>query len=215
MRILLCARWSKIAQYLPGRTDNEIKNYWRTRVQKHAKQLRCDVNSKEFRDVVRHVWMPRLVERIQADAAAAGEVAAPAPVSAAATRSMSSPAGAMYLHHQQIPLAAGAMVVAPAVSSEAYHHHGCGGGGDTSCSEPSQAAVTMSPDDASSTLRSSSAAAENDTIHGDVLSGSWSELLATTTTTIAATAGLPDFDELGDFEDNLWSLEDIWLHQQC
>lgn len=208
-------RWSKIAQYLPGRTDNEIKNYWRTRVQKHAKQLRCDVNSKEFRDVVRHVWMPRLVERIQADAAAAGEVAAPAPVSAAATRSMSSPAGAMYLHHQQIPLAAGAMVVAPAVSSEAYHHHGCGGGGDTSCSEPSQAAVTMSPDDASSTLRSSSAAAENDTIHGDVLSGSWSELLATTTTTIAATAGLPDFDELGDFEDNLWSLEDIWLHQQC
>ncbi|URE19610.1 MYB family transcription factor [Musa troglodytarum] len=31
-------RWSKIARYLPGRTDNEIKNYWRTRVQKHAKQ---------------------------------------------------------------------------------------------------------------------------------------------------------------------------------
>nr|GLL43889.1 transcription factor MYB108-like [Ipomoea trifida] len=33
-------RWSKIAQHLPGRTDNEIKNYWRTRVQKHAKQLK-------------------------------------------------------------------------------------------------------------------------------------------------------------------------------
>jgi len=58
-------RWSKIAQHLPGRTDNEIKNYWRTRVIKQAKQLRCDVNSKEFRDTLRYVWMPRLLERLQ------------------------------------------------------------------------------------------------------------------------------------------------------
>ncbi|XP_043725365.1 MYB-like transcription factor EOBI [Telopea speciosissima] len=64
-------RWSKIAQHLPGRTDNEIKNYWRTRVQKHAKQLQCDVNSKRFKDTMRLVWMPRLVERIRAAAASA------------------------------------------------------------------------------------------------------------------------------------------------
>ncbi|CAN8269593.1 unnamed protein product [Cochlearia groenlandica] len=62
-------RWSKIAQYLPGRTDNEIKNYWRTRVQKHAKQLKCDVNSQQFKDTMKYLWMPRLVERIQSASA--------------------------------------------------------------------------------------------------------------------------------------------------
>ncbi|CAO1940435.1 unnamed protein product [Urochloa humidicola] len=59
-------RWSKIAAQLPGRTDNEIKNYWRTRVQKHAKQLNCDVNSKRFKDAMRFLWMPRLAERAAA-----------------------------------------------------------------------------------------------------------------------------------------------------
>ncbi|KAF7804953.1 transcription factor MYB108-like [Senna tora] len=57
-------RWSKIAQELPGRTDNEIKNYWRTRVVKQAKQLNCHVNSKQFRDTLRLLWIPRLLERI-------------------------------------------------------------------------------------------------------------------------------------------------------
>ncbi|KAL6847378.1 hypothetical protein ACP4OV_023231 [Aristida adscensionis] len=61
-------RWSKIAQHLPGRTDNEIKNYWRTRVQKHAKQLNCDANSARFKDAMRYLWMPHL-----AAGAAAGD----------------------------------------------------------------------------------------------------------------------------------------------
>jgi myb proto-oncogene protein len=51
---------------LPGRTDNEIKNYWRTRVQKQARQLRVDANSSVFRDAVRCYWMPRLLEKMAA-----------------------------------------------------------------------------------------------------------------------------------------------------
>ncbi|KAI3865551.1 hypothetical protein MKW92_008375 [Papaver armeniacum] len=68
-------RWSKIAQHLPGRTDNEIRIIGEQRVQKHAKQLQCDVNSKQFKDTMRYLWMPRLVERIQAEAASTATTA--------------------------------------------------------------------------------------------------------------------------------------------
>lgn len=57
-------RWSKIAQHLPGRTDNEIKNYWRTRVQKQARHLKIDPNSNQFQELIRCVWMPRLLQKI-------------------------------------------------------------------------------------------------------------------------------------------------------
>ncbi|KAL8470682.1 hypothetical protein ACS0TY_033304 [Phlomoides rotata] len=57
-------RWSKIAQHLPGRTDNEIKNYWRTRVQKQARHLKLDSNSNKFLEAFRTHWMPRLLEKI-------------------------------------------------------------------------------------------------------------------------------------------------------
>ncbi|XP_057480223.1 transcription factor MYB24-like [Actinidia eriantha] len=58
-------RWSKIAQHLPGRTDNEIKNYWRTRVQKQARYLNIDSNSIAFQQLIRSFWMPRLLQKIQ------------------------------------------------------------------------------------------------------------------------------------------------------
>ncbi|XP_068667321.1 transcription factor MYB20-like [Aristolochia californica] len=35
-------RWSKIAGHFPGRTDNEIKNHWNTRIKKRLKQLGLD-----------------------------------------------------------------------------------------------------------------------------------------------------------------------------
>ncbi|TVU18248.1 hypothetical protein EJB05_34337, partial [Eragrostis curvula] len=34
------SRWSRIARSLPGRTDNEIKNFWRTRTRKKALEQR-------------------------------------------------------------------------------------------------------------------------------------------------------------------------------
>ncbi|CAN1152546.1 Transcription factor MYB62 [Linum perenne] len=58
-------RWSRIAQHLPGRTDNEIKNYWRTRVQKEARNLNMDPNGADFANIVKCFFMPRLVEKIE------------------------------------------------------------------------------------------------------------------------------------------------------
>ncbi|XP_028771024.1 transcription factor MYB108-like [Neltuma alba] len=95
-------RWSKIAQHLPGRTDNEIKNYWRTRVVRQAKRLKCDENSKQFRDALRFLWMPRLLERIRASSSSSG----PGPVHAQAHSDhclTALPSAHSELLHAQVP----------------------------------------------------------------------------------------------------------------
>ncbi|KAJ4971329.1 hypothetical protein NE237_004428 [Protea cynaroides] len=38
-------RWSRIARRLPGRTDNEIKNYWRTHMRKKAQERKRGLSS--------------------------------------------------------------------------------------------------------------------------------------------------------------------------
>ncbi|OEL28608.1 Transcription factor MYB108 [Dichanthelium oligosanthes] len=113
-------RWSRIAQHLPGRTDNEIKNYWRTRVQKQARQLRVDANSAVFRDAVRCYWMPRLLEKMaatsahQVDPAAllhpahlAGMASASSPVHGGqhdANNALGSGGSSYGHHHQRYPV---------------------------------------------------------------------------------------------------------------
>ncbi|KAG7598328.1 Homeobox-like domain superfamily [Arabidopsis suecica] len=72
-------RWSKIAKYLPGRTDNDIKNYWRTRVQKQARQLNIDSNSHKFLEVVRSFWIPRLIHEIKDNSNSNNNIKADAP----------------------------------------------------------------------------------------------------------------------------------------
>ncbi|KAE8720734.1 MYB305 protein [Hibiscus syriacus] len=74
-------RWSKIAQHLPGRTDNEIKNYWRTRVQKQARQLNIESNSNRFLDAVRCFWMPRLLQKVEQTSSSSTQTSVPCQLS--------------------------------------------------------------------------------------------------------------------------------------
>ncbi|CAN6289635.1 unnamed protein product [Urochloa humidicola] len=232
-------RWSKIAQHLPGRTDNEIKNYWRTRVQKHAKQLKCDVNSQQFKDVMRYLWMPRLVERIQAASSAAGAPPQhPAAAAAADTPPWQQHGDGLYASPDELPAddAWPAEYYAAAAA-------GCGGGDHHQLMMNSHPAVP----ELSGTTTAGSSSPSSDSgavaqpqpwlapVGGDewfaaaaVLGGAGQQqqqqhepcLLGETTWTASASSELPELGvadfEIGSFDvDSIWSMDDdsLWYTQ--
>ncbi|KAI9389859.1 hypothetical protein POPTR_008G101400v4 [Populus trichocarpa] len=215
-------RWSKIAQHLPGRTDNEIKNYWRTRVQKHAKQLKCDVNSKQFKDTMRYLWMPRLVERIQAAAAATATN-----TSSTSTATVSAPATNQHSISNR-DVGTGNLVMAP---------HGINGN-DFGVSHVTQ---SYTPENSSTAASSDSFATQVSPV-SDLTTDYYNIPVNRNTNPDYFQAGQVGYSESmisppgffnhgldfqamehssnqwpmdsGDTSDNMWNLEDIWFLQQ-
>ncbi|KAL3505593.1 hypothetical protein ACH5RR_030975 [Cinchona calisaya] len=227
-------RWSKIAQHLPGRTDNEIKNYWRTRVQKHAKQLKCDVNSKQFKDTMRYLWMPRLVERIQAAAAAGpnSSTTAMATTTTATTTSNSNYQFNNMINNVDI-IGSGQVMQLPQPNNLSSHY---GGGVQMN---PSSSTSLITPENSSTAASSDSFTAQfspvsdlttdcynypvnnQDYYQPNTNQLSYGETL--TSPTGYFNQGL-DFQVVmdqnntwmdgGDVSDNLWNAEDVWFLQQ-
>ncbi|XP_057477064.1 transcription factor MYB108-like [Actinidia eriantha] len=178
-------RWSKISQHLPGRTDNEIKNYWRTRVQKHAKQLKCDVNSKQFKDTMRYLWMPRLVERIQAQAIAANATDTQTAPPLAAVDNLSAAASSSDSFAAQ---------VSPSSDITDYYNYPVNNNNNAAVNSQNQDYDQVNQFFNPDSLTAGQWFEAGDFNYGLDFNSQWLEA--------------------GDTSDNLWNSEDIWFLQQ-
>lgn len=58
-------KWSTIARYLPGRTDNEIKNYWRTHFKKKERSTRKASQRKKSQNMIKQAKPAQLLQKQQ------------------------------------------------------------------------------------------------------------------------------------------------------
>uniref|UniRef100_A0ACD6AHQ3 Uncharacterized protein n=1 Tax=Avena sativa TaxID=4498 RepID=A0ACD6AHQ3_AVESA len=196
-------RWSKIAQHLPGRTDNEIKNYWRTRVQKHAKQLNCDVGSAAFKDAMRYLWMPRLVERIHAATATVDMSCA-----AAASGLTTAAAANTCLNNNSSPTSAATSSRSTSSGSftssdlcgddkDLQHVHGACAGGEKTAADGGDHWMQDVDQEFWATHMQVQPHDDDAQFHLDQDLSGW----------------VQGFSDMGASADTLWSLEDIWKMQ--
>lgn len=162
-------------------------------MQKHAKQLRCDVNSKQFKDIMRNQWMPRLMERIWA-------------------ASGSSPA-TMYPNFS-MPMAGDHQPLEPGSESRGQVKPSPESSSSVAGSSSDSVGMQFSSPPPVPNCLGGMQEGENeggDWIHDAQMGGWWPESLPSPGG--YGDVGLPDFDQ-NAWSENLWSLEDIWLQQQ-
>uniref|UniRef100_A0A6N2MY04 MYB family protein n=1 Tax=Salix viminalis TaxID=40686 RepID=A0A6N2MY04_SALVM len=207
-------RWSKIAQHLPGRTDNEIKNYWRTKVQKEARQLNIEANSEKFLDAVRSFWIPRLLQKMEQ--ASYSSSLATLDSQSQADHGVSSPPS-----NSTVPSSLSTLLCPP--ESQSAHYSNLGSeksGSETSPNVLSTNSNTISPQPETLEKNPTCSPLPGDAICGNlILSGSCYDLDGFD----QASAGMGAYDnspvecQMGEgnwvfdsMEDTLWDMDDTW-----